>query len=78
MLATFCLQRNFHHPLSVKLPLSRPQHRLLVSPRLRDEFGNGERFYANVGQRIALPSRRADRPNREFLEWHIDEVYKAS
>lgn len=55
-----------------------PQHRLLVSPRLRDEFGNGERFYANVGQRIALPSRRADRPNREFLEWHIDEVYKAS
>ena len=55
-----------------------PQHRLLVSPRLRDEFGNGERFYANAGQRIALPSRRADRPNREFLEWHIDEVYKAS
>ncbi|MDQ3464516.1 MAG: HNH endonuclease [Actinomycetota bacterium] len=55
-----------------------PQHRLLVSPRLRDEFGNGERFYANAGQRIALPSRRADRPNREFLEWHIDEVYKTS
>jgi len=55
-----------------------PQHRLLVSPRLRDEFGNGERFYASAGQRIALPSRRTDRPNREFLEWHIDEVYKAS
>ncbi len=55
-----------------------PKHRLLVSPRLRDEFGNGERFYASAGRRIALPSRRADRPNQEFLEWHIDEVYKAS
>jgi hypothetical protein len=22
--------------------------------------------------------RRADRPRREFLEWHLDEVFKAS
>lgn len=40
--------------------------------------GNGECFYANAGERIALPSRRADRPNRKFLEWHIDDVYLAS
>jgi len=24
---------------------------------------------------IAPPRRRADRPNREFLEWHADEVF---
>jgi len=30
----------------------------MVSPRLREEFGNGEEFY----------------PTREFLEWHIEEV----
>jgi putative restriction endonuclease len=55
-----------------------PSHRLLVSPRLRADFGNGEQFYAKAGQVIALPDRRVDRPNREFLEWHLDVIFKAS
>jgi putative restriction endonuclease len=55
-----------------------PRYRLLVSPRLRDEFGNGEQFYSRAGTPIALPARRVDRPNREFLAWHLDEVFKAS
>ena len=55
-----------------------PRRRLLVSPRLRDEFGNGEQFYARAGQPIAVPQRRVDRPSREFLEWHLDEVFQAS
>ena len=55
-----------------------PRYRLQVSPRLRDEFGNGEQFYARAGKVIALPGRRADRPQREFLEWHMDEVFRAS
>jgi putative restriction endonuclease len=55
-----------------------PQYRLRVSPRLREEFGNGEHFYAKEGQVIELPARRADRPHREFLEWHLGEVFKAS
>jgi putative restriction endonuclease len=45
---------------------------------LREDFSNGEQFYAQAGQAIALPERRADRPQREFLEWHLDEVFKAS
>ena len=52
-----------------------PQHRLLVSPRLRADFSNGDQFYAKAGQVIELPERRADRPGREFLEWHLDEVF---
>jgi hypothetical protein len=55
-----------------------PGYRLRVSPRLREEFGNGEQFYAQAGQVIELPARRADRPHREFLEWHLDEVFRAS
>ncbi len=55
-----------------------PGYRLVVSPRLREEFGNGEQFYAQAGQVIELPARRADRPHREFLEWHLDEVFRAS
>ena len=52
-----------------------PQHRLLVSPRLRADFSNGDQFYAKAGQVIDLPERRADRPSREFLEWHLDEIF---
>lgn len=55
-----------------------PAHNLVVSPRLRADFGNGEQFYAKAGQVIALPDRRADRPNREFLQWHPDVIFKAS
>jgi hypothetical protein len=32
-------------------------------------------FYAKAGQVIDLPEHRADRPRREFLEWHLDEVF---
>jgi putative restriction endonuclease len=55
-----------------------PSHRLLVSPRLRTDFGNGQHFYDKAGTVIALPDRKPDRPGREFLEWHLDEVFKAS
>src|SRR5262249_23637310 len=57
-----------------------PKFRLMVSPRLREEFGNGDEFYARaaLGDPITVPSRRADRPNKDFLEWHLDEVFLAS
>lgn len=54
------------------------QHRLLVSPQLRRQFGNGEQFYSKAGQPIAVPDRRNDRPHRLFLEWHLDTVFRAS
>jgi putative restriction endonuclease len=52
----------------------------MVSPRLRQEYGNGEDFYARARaqQAVAAPARRADRPNAEFLEWHADSVFLAS
>jgi putative restriction endonuclease len=42
---------------------------------LRADFGNGEQFYAQARQAIALPDHRYDRPQREFLEWHTDSVF---
>lgn len=53
-----------------------PQMRLAVSPRLRKEFGNGDALYAKAGTEIALPERRRDRPNREYLDWHMETVFK--
>ncbi|WP_030913817.1 hypothetical protein [Streptosporangium amethystogenes] len=55
-----------------------PTYRLRVSPRLREEFGNGEQFYRRAGSQIAVPRHRHDRPDIETLEWHLDEVFLAS
>lgn len=57
-----------------------PNFRLVVSPRLRSEFENGEEFYRRAATResLAVPQRRLDQPHKEFLEWHLDEVFLAS
>lgn len=49
--------------------------RLHVSHRLRDDFGNGDEFYSRVGSTIDIPDRRADRPNREAITWHMDSRF---
>lgn len=55
------------------------QRALRVSPRLRSDFGNGDEFYAREGQKLlVLPTRPADRPQREALVWHMDEVFKSA
>jgi len=51
------------------------KYRLRVSPALRERFGNGDWFYAREGTEIAVPDRPADRPNRRFLEWHMEERF---
>ena len=35
-------------------------------------------LYAKAGSLIELPERVVDRPNTEFLEWHMDERFKES
>ena len=53
-----------------------PKFRLHVSPRLREEFGNGEQFYSRAGEPISVPVQRADRPSAELLDWHLSEIFK--
>ena len=53
-----------------------PEMRFEVSPRLRDDFGNGRVYYEFDGHELAsIPAQQSDRPNREYLEWHREEVY---
>ena len=52
-----------------------PQHRFLVSSRLRGRLQQRRSVLRQAWQVIDLPERRADRPSREFLERHLDEVF---
>jgi len=51
------------------------RHALRVSPAIRQQFGNGDWLYAREGTQIALPDRRAERPNPDYLERHMDEIF---
>ncbi len=55
-----------------------PDYQFVVSPRLREDFDNGQVYYeyAEQRQKILLPGKPVLRPNREHLEWHLSEAFK--
>lgn len=53
-----------------------PDLRFIVSKRLRQEFENGRAYYAFDGKPLAhMPEQYADRPSREYIEWHNNEIF---
>lgn len=51
--------------------------RFVVSPRVREEFHNGREYYHFHGQPLNnLPDSDAERPGREFVRWHNEQVYQ--
>jgi putative restriction endonuclease len=52
-----------------------PSYEFRASRRLREEFDNGEEYLAMQGSELWLPKGADDRPSRESLEWHNDEMF---
>lgn len=52
-----------------------PDHRFLVSPRLREDFDNGHTYYPHHGKTIVIPQASEDRPRAELLAWHNEHCY---
>jgi len=52
-----------------------PDYKVRVSRRLKDDFDNGKHYYQLAESEIWLPKNPADRPKRDFLEWHADSVF---
>lgn len=53
-------------------------YRFHVSSRLKTEFNNGVDYYKYQGEKLlVLPDKGVDKPAREYLEWHNDEVFRA-
>lgn len=51
--------------------------RVEVSRRIREEFENGRDYYAHHGAELkVLPKENWERPSRDFLDWHNNNVYK--
>lgn len=52
-----------------------PEHRLVVSRRLREDFENGRAYYAMEGTELTVPATQPQRPDVELLRWHNDNVF---
>ncbi|MDO4540535.1 MAG: HNH endonuclease [Syntrophomonadaceae bacterium] len=47
-----------------------------VSPRIKEDFGNGRDYYARHGSKLmVLPNRKDQLPDIRYLEWHNENVY---
>ena len=51
-------------------------HRIEVSNRLHNDYGNGKDYYRYHGKPLLiLPGQESQVPSREYLEWHNEHVY---
>lgn len=50
--------------------------RVVVSPRIKEEFSNGKEYYRLHGQPIREPDMAAYRPTAENLEHHAYEIFR--
>jgi putative restriction endonuclease len=54
-----------------------PEHKLLVSSRLRAEWENGREYYAYHGRDLqCMPVEATNFPNKAFLQWHNENTFK--
>lgn len=50
--------------------------RLEVSARLHEDYHNGRSYYPLHGVALQLPTAASHRPEREYLEWHNEHVFR--
>jgi putative restriction endonuclease len=53
-----------------------PDHRFLVSRRIRDEFENGRDYYLLQDREVRPPNRVEAAPAADYLDWHASNVFR--
>ena len=53
-----------------------PDYQFRASRKLKEDFDNGEVYLKLTGTQLWLPADPVDRPNREFLDWHAETVFR--
>ncbi len=49
---------------------------VLVSKRIKEDYGNGREYYAFHGKElVGVPDKLVERPSPDFLQWHNESVY---
>jgi len=54
-----------------------PEHRIEVSPRIREEFETGKAYYRFQGRELEVrPMQLAEQPDPGYLQWHNENRYR--
>ena len=69
------LRSDLHRLFDLGYVTIRPNMRLAVSRKLRDDYANGRVYYDLEGREIRLPLSDALRPDADALSWHESEVF---
>jgi putative restriction endonuclease len=69
------LRRDIHSLFDRGYVTISPDHRFLVSRRIKDEFENGRHYYAMHGSHVAVPNERDSWPRVDLLTWHNDQKF---
>lgn len=51
------------------------EHKLEVSRKLKEHFHNGRSYYPLHGKEILVPQSINERPDRQLLNWHNEQVF---
>lgn len=71
------LRSDFHRLFDRGYITITPDFKIEISRRLKEEFENGRSYYPFNGHPLRhLPATPADRPQREMLAWHNENVFK--
>ncbi|MBX9854009.1 MAG: HNH endonuclease [Gemmatimonadaceae bacterium] len=71
------LRSDFHRLFDVGLVTVTPEHRVIVSGRIKEQWYNGKAYNNLHGRELAvLPEDVVDRPKADFLRWHNDNVFE--
>lgn len=69
------LRRDLHRLFDLGYVTVRPNMRLAVSGKLRDDYANGRVYYELEGREIRIPKIDALHPDTDALSWHEAEVF---
>ncbi|MDX1933079.1 MAG: HNH endonuclease [Capsulimonadales bacterium] len=51
-------------------------HRVEISTRIKESYGNGKEYYRMHGKTLeVLPVRKTEQPDNEYLDWHNRNVF---
>lgn len=72
------LRRDIHSVFDAGYVTIDDQYRFVVSGRVKKEFNNGNEYRRLHGTPLSMPIALLDRPDREALRWHNENVFRGS
>ena len=70
------LRADLHRLFDTGYATVTPDLRLEISARLRTEYHNGRSYFPLQGARVHEPTATLHRPDRTFLDWHNEHVFR--